>query len=113
MSATQPYESDLWDALEEAEDPSAWPDETHAEFRAGYRAALRFALAVVTESPVPRNRPDANAQGQPSEPVNEWSLTPEQQATFDATDCSCEHAPRHSTSCAKWRAVIEPNIVAR
>ena len=52
-----PYESDLWDALEEAEDPSVWHDETPEDFRAGYRAALRYALAVVTGGSVPRTRP--------------------------------------------------------
>lgn len=52
------HESQLWDALEEAENDAAWPPTTGQGFRDGYRAGLRHALAVVTDRPVPRDRPE-------------------------------------------------------
>ena len=56
------FESQLWDALEEAEDESFWPDRASEDFRKGYRAALRHALAFVTDRPVPRGRPSSPAR---------------------------------------------------
>lgn len=48
---------------------------------------------------------------EPTKMVNEWSLTHEQQKVFDATECDCEHAPRHSTACAKWQTVAAGSII--
>ena len=54
---------------------------------------------------------DLGAAQRSSPAVNTWALTPVQQATFDATGCTCTYARQHSTTCAKWRAVIAPSLV--